>query len=124
MALRGGEEQLYDAIPVRIRMALTYYSSPSGISGISFRLHRTSLYNSIFHYDNDMLINQHIFGAYGYIAPLLHLRRIEGGDFFDTYVRSFERVWDISQPVEESNFWKQRVALLSGDARDPASSPP
>ncbi|MFF5206490.1 hypothetical protein [Streptosporangium sp. NPDC000396] len=51
-----------------------------------------------------MLINQHIFGAYGYIAPLLHLRRIDGGDFFDTYVRSFERVWDISYPIEESNF--------------------
>ncbi|WP_371780285.1 helix-turn-helix domain-containing protein [Streptosporangium subroseum] len=122
MALRGVEEQLYDAIPARIRMALTYYSPLVGLPGIHFRLHRTSLYNSIFRYDNEMLINQHIFGSYGYIAPLLHLRRVEGSDFFDTYIRSFERVWNVSQPVEESNFWKQRVALLSGDVRDSASS--
>lgn len=32
-----------------------------------------------------MLVNQHIYGAYGYIAPILHLQRKPGQDMFDTY---------------------------------------
>ncbi|WP_206061247.1 helix-turn-helix domain-containing protein [Nonomuraea basaltis] len=110
MALRGVEERLYDAIPGRIRMALTYYAPLVGIAGVAFRLHRTSLYNSIFRYDDQMLVNQHIYGTYGYLAPTLHLRRLEGADFFDTYVHSFERVWEASYPIEDSNFWQQRQA--------------
>ncbi|GAA3254455.1 XRE family transcriptional regulator [Nonomuraea helvata] len=108
MALRGVEERLYDAIPARIRMALTYYAPLVGIDGVAFRLHRASLYNSIFRYDDHMLVNQHIYGTYGYLAPILHLRRLEGADFFDTYVRSFERVWESSCPIEDSDFWQQR----------------
>ncbi len=75
-------------------MALAYYRPLLDVDGVEFRLHATSLYNSIFRYDNDMLVNQHIYGTYGYIAPILHLRKKPGGDLFDTYMRSFDRVWD------------------------------
>jgi hypothetical protein len=27
-------------------------------------------------------------------APVLHLRRVAGGDMVTTYIQSFERVWD------------------------------
>ena len=37
----------------------------------------------------------------------------EGGDFFDMYVKSFERVWEVSSPIEESGFWKQRTAAIN-----------
>jgi phosphatidylserine/phosphatidylglycerophosphate/cardiolipin synthase-like enzyme len=97
MALRGHEERLYDAIPGRIRMALAYYRRLVGADGVEFRLHSTALYNSIFRYDHQMLVNQHIYGTYGYMAPILHLRRTDGG-LFDMYQRSFELVWN-----EESN---------------------
>jgi hypothetical protein len=40
-----------------------------------------------------MLVNQHIYGTYGYIAPILHLRKVAGGDLFETYMKSFELVW-------------------------------
>jgi hypothetical protein len=85
MELRGREERLFDAIPGRIRMALAYYRE--------FRLHGTSLYNSIFRYDDQMLVNQHVYGTYGYLAPILHLRKVPSGDLFETYMRSFELVW-------------------------------
>ncbi|WP_067697963.1 helix-turn-helix domain-containing protein [Nocardia jejuensis] len=111
---RGVEERLFEAIPSRVRMALSYYAPLVGVSGIDFRLQSETLYNSIFVYDDDMLVNQHVYGMYGYMAPVLHLRRMEGGDFFDMYTRSFERVWEISSKIEESNFWKQRSATLSG----------
>jgi transcriptional regulator with XRE-family HTH domain len=112
-AKRGVEEQLFDAIPARVRMALSYYAPLVGVPGVEFRLQRETLYNSIFAYDDEMLVNQHVYGMYGYMAPILHLRRIQGGDFFDMYVRSFERVWDVSFPVEESNFWRQRTAAIN-----------
>ncbi|SDG84163.1 hypothetical protein SAMN05421505_108216 [Sinosporangium album] len=124
MALRGVEERLYDAIPGRIRMALAYYSPLIDVPGIEFRLHRTSLYNSIFRYDDEMLVNQHIYGTYGYIAPILHLRRIDGGDFFDTYQRSFERVWESAYPIQESNFHRQRQIRLADCAASATPQPP
>jgi phosphatidylserine/phosphatidylglycerophosphate/cardiolipin synthase-like enzyme len=110
---RGVEERLFDAIPARVRMALSYYAPLAGVPGVEFRLQSENLYNSIFVYDDEMLINQHVYGMYGYMAPILHLRRMEGGDFFDMYVRSFERVWEVSSPVEESNFWRQRAAAIN-----------
>ncbi len=75
MELRGKEERLFEAIPSRIRMTLAYYRPLVDVEGIEFRLHGTSLYNSIFRYDDQMLVNQHIYGTYGYIAPILHLRK-------------------------------------------------
>lgn len=93
MELRGREERLFEAIPGRIRMALAYYRPLVGVEGIEFRLHGTSLYNSIFRYDDQMLVNQHIYGTYGYMAPILHLRKVAGADLFDTYMKSFELIW-------------------------------
>nr|WP_237418083.1 helix-turn-helix domain-containing protein [Actinomadura rayongensis] len=121
MELRGVEERLYEAIPARIRMALAYYSPLVGVPGITFLLHRTSLYNSIFRYDDQMLINQHAYGTYGYLAPILHLRRMPGGTFFETYINSFERVWETARPIEESTFWQQRTGAAIS-AQRPAGS--
>lgn len=120
---RGVEERLFDAIPARVRMALSYYAPLACVPGVGFRLQQETLYNSIFVYDDDMLINQHVYGMYGYLAPILHLRRMEGGDFFDMYVKSFERVWEVSFPVEESNFWRQREAAINSAGRPARVSP-
>jgi transcriptional regulator with XRE-family HTH domain len=100
VALRGAEEQLFQAIAGRVRMALAYYRPLLGAPGVEFHLHRTTLYNSIFRFDDEMLVNQHVYGAYGYVAPILHLRRVPGGDLFETYARSFERIWRMSCPFE------------------------
>ncbi len=96
VALRGDEERLYDGLVGRVRMAISYYRPLLGVPNIEFRLHRTTLYNSIFIYDDQMLINQHAYGVYGYMAPILHLRKTEGGDLFGMYCESFERVWEQS----------------------------
>jgi DNA-binding XRE family transcriptional regulator len=100
IAHRGVEEQLYDGLVGRVRMAIAYYRPLLGVPNIDFRLHRTTLYNSVFMYDDEMLLNQHAFGVYGYRAPILHLRRCEGGDLFDMYAESFERVWESAYPYE------------------------
>lgn len=94
--LRAEEERLHEGLIGRVHMALSYYRPLLGAEGVTFHLHSTALYNSIFRYDDQMLINQHIYGTYGYIAPILHLQKVEGSDLFETYMRSFEMVWNQS----------------------------
>jgi hypothetical protein len=109
--LRGREERLFDGIPGRIKMAWAYYRPLIGVDGVEFRMHETSLYNSIFRYDNQMLINQHIYGTYGYIAPILHLRKVSGADLFETYLKSFDLIWN-----EESSDIKTNNSSAGGRA--------
>lgn len=98
VALRGQEEGMPEGIPGRVRIALAYYRPITEAPGVTFHLHRTRLYNSIYRFDDQMMINQHAFGTYGYMAPILHLRKIEGADLFTMYERSFEQAWDQSYP--------------------------
>jgi hypothetical protein len=34
--------------------------------------------------------------TYGYVVPILHLRRVDGGDLFEMYAKSFSRIWAAS----------------------------
>ncbi len=97
-ALRGEEEQI--PVQERIRMAMAYYRPLIGAPGVEFHIHDTTLYNSIYRFDDQMMINQHIYGTYGYLAPILHLRKVDTGDLFATYERSFGLVWEKSRPYE------------------------
>ena len=98
VALRGREEGMPEGIPGRVRMALAYYRPIVSAPGVTFHLHRTTLYNSIYRFDDQMMINQHAYGTYGYMAPILHLRKMDGADLFTMYERSFERAWAESYP--------------------------
>ncbi len=95
---RAEEEDI--PVPDRIRMALAYYRSLVGAPGVEFHLHDTTLYNSIYRFDDQMMINQHIYGTYGYMAPILHLRKVETSDLFATYEKSFDLVWENSERYE------------------------
>lgn len=97
--LRDREERMSGGIPGRIRMALAYYRPLINVPGIEFRLHRTTLYNSIYRFDDQMFINQHIYGTYGYLAPVLHLQESDGGDLFSTYARSADLIWGEAYPL-------------------------
>jgi hypothetical protein len=100
VALRGEEEQLGDGtLAARIRNALAFYRPLQGIEGIEMRFHRTTLYNSIFRFDDEMIINTHVYGFQGAHAPSLHLRRLSAGNLFETYSESFESVWNLSKPA-------------------------
>lgn len=64
------------------------------------RTHGTTLYNSIYRADDQMLVIAHVWGVNAYGAPVWHLRRTIDGGPFDTYTESFNAVWDASRPVE------------------------
>ncbi|MEV0456454.1 XRE family transcriptional regulator [Catellatospora methionotrophica] len=98
VAQRGAEEGLGEALAGRVRMAVAYYRPLLDVVAVDFRLHRTTLYNSVFVYDDEMLVNQHAYGVYGYLAPVLHLRRHGEDGLFGMYAGSFERVWERAYP--------------------------
>ena len=81
------------SIPAKIRNALAYFKPLDGADGVEIRCHSTTLYNSIFRFDDEMIVNPHVYGFGAPHAPALHLRRLSGGDLFEMYAQSFEQVW-------------------------------
>ena len=96
VAERGDEEGIGDAMAGKIRNTLKFYEELRAEENISIRLHGTTLYNSIYRFDDEMLVNTHLYGVPAAHAPALHLRRLSGGHLFDNYSGSFQRVWSRS----------------------------
>ncbi|WP_030458343.1 helix-turn-helix transcriptional regulator [Kitasatospora sp. NRRL B-11411] len=99
---RGEEEKFGHGIESRCRLALMHYRPLLGTSGIEIRTHGTTLYNSLYRADDQVLVNAHVWGANAFAAPVWHLRRTGAGKLFDTYAASFDAVWNAALPVEES----------------------
>jgi transcriptional regulator with XRE-family HTH domain len=90
---RGMEEGIGDNILGRMELALRHLHGVFDVPGIQVRAHDTTLYNSIFRFDDEMLVGMHAYGATDVQSPVLHLKRTEGGRLFDYYLASFELVW-------------------------------
>lgn len=97
---RGEEERVGAGMAARIRYALSWYQPILDCPNLEVGFHSTVLYNSILRFDDQMLINPHIYGMPAFRAPVLHLRRIQGGPLFETYSECFERVWSECRPLE------------------------
>jgi hypothetical protein len=108
---RGEEERIGDGLAARVRLGLLYLRDAIGAPGVELRFHATTLYNSIYRFDDDMLVNAHVYGAPAAHSPVLHLRRLPGGQLFDHYQASFERVW------EQASTDNVPVALAQGGRR-------
>jgi transcriptional regulator with XRE-family HTH domain len=100
--IRDREEGLRGTLAHKIRASLTYYRSLVGVPGCEVRLHGTTVYASLFRYDDTMLANPHMWGSPASANPLVHLRRIEGSTWFDGYRRSFDAVWETALPWDPS----------------------
>lgn len=93
VADRGTAEEIGEAMAAKVRNALVLYRPVARLDGVQIRLHRTVLYNSIYRVDDQLLVNQHIYGIPAAHAPVCHLRRSVGGEMFQSYLDSFERIW-------------------------------
>jgi transcriptional regulator with XRE-family HTH domain len=96
---RGREERFGHGIESRCEIALMHYRPLIGHPRVSIHLHDSTLYNSIFRFDDEALINAHVWGANAFAAPVLHVRRLANGHLFNTYMQSFEAVWKESRPA-------------------------
>jgi hypothetical protein len=98
VAIRDREEGIAGTLAAKIRSALTYYRGIAASGDIEVRLHSCTLYASMFRYDDEILVNPHAFGEAGSANPVLHLRRLDGGQVAAHYMDSYERVWDTAKP--------------------------
>ena len=68
------------------------------VDGCQMRLHSTTLYASLFRYDDQIMANPHAYGEPASANPVLHLRRLDGGQVTGHYTACFERVWETAKP--------------------------
>jgi transcriptional regulator with XRE-family HTH domain len=100
VAQRGTDEGIGDSITAKVRNAIVLYQPIRNLDGVEIRLHSTTLYNSIYRGDDQLLVNPHVYGSNAAGAPMFHLRRVAGGDMVAMYVDSFERVWSQARPLD------------------------
>jgi len=79
--LRAKEEGTAGGLEGRIQLHRRYLRGVLGLPGVEVRTHGTTLYNSLFRFDQDLLVNGHAYGAVAGQSPVLHLRRVPGGLF-------------------------------------------
>ena len=98
IARRGSEEGIGDGLAARVRLMLTYLGAQAAVPGVEVRLHDATVYCSTYRFDDDLLVNTHVYGEPAGQSPVLHLRRVEGGRLVDHHQRGFDRIWESARP--------------------------
>lgn len=88
-----------NTISAKIDHAVAQFKPLVGTAGIEMRTHGTVLYNSIYRFDDEMIVNPHVFGRVASHSPAMHLRRLSAGELFTTYADSFDAVWDSAESL-------------------------
>jgi len=92
--LRGIEEGIGTGMSARCRIAI---ATATSIAGVETRLTATTLYGSVYRFDNDLLWNPHSFGTPAADGPVLWLRSQGEQGMAATVLRSQDRVWESAQ---------------------------
>ena len=98
VAQRDAEEGLHGTLGAKIRACMSYFVKLIDTPNFEMRLHNSTLYASIFRYDDHALINPHIWGRPASGNPLLHVRQVGDENMFDKYTEGFENVWKEAVP--------------------------
>jgi hypothetical protein len=96
--IRDREEGLGGTLAPKIRSSLTYYRALADLDGCEVRLHATTLYASLFRYDDEILVNPHAYGEPASANATFHFRRLDGATAANHYMASFDRVWAEAVP--------------------------
>ncbi len=99
VAERDQLEQLGGTLPGRIRLSLMWLRELADTSNATVGLHSVHLYNSLFRFDDQMIVTPHLFRAHGYQHPALHLRRLSPHGIFESFAEQFQQVWDTAHVV-------------------------
>lgn len=92
-AQRGSQQVIDATAALGIRQALSLYQPIVDAPNTEIRLHRVILYNSLYRADDEMFVNQHMYGIAAVNSPVLHLRSDGMGEMCNGYLRSFESIW-------------------------------
>ncbi|GAB7003388.1 hypothetical protein JCM18899A_08590 [Nocardioides sp. AN3] len=98
VALRGKEEGIGELMAGRCALNWAYGKPFLETPGIEAREHRSTLYASLYRFDDTLLANTHVLGAAASHSPVRHFRKVVGGRLFDHYLGGFERPWESAKP--------------------------
>jgi transcriptional regulator with XRE-family HTH domain len=93
------EEEGRVGVDGRVRLVLGYVAPVIADPRIEVRLHDTTLYASTYRFDDDLLVNQHVWGTPAGSNPLMHLRGPDTTGLIAAYQQGFERVWANAIPL-------------------------
>jgi hypothetical protein len=96
--IRALDEGTPGGLEGRIQLMRRYLTDVSGLDGVEVRTHGTVVYNSIYRFDDELLVNGHAPGALAGQSPVMHLKRLPNGQMWQHYMRSFERTWSEATP--------------------------
>ena len=100
VARRGQEEGIGAAMAAKVRNALTLYRATlADVDAVEIRLHQTVLYNSIYRADDQLFVNQHVYGVPASHAPVFCFRASKNGDMITAHLDGFERVWTYAKQI-------------------------
>jgi hypothetical protein len=111
VAYRDREEATPLNLGVRVQTTLAALAPLFGTPGFELRYQDIPLYNSIFRFDDEMLVTPHLFATPGSQAPMLHLRRLGPGGLFDRFASHFDAVWEACAPHTVSSGDSQSTSL-------------
>lgn len=100
---RDEEEQEAITLVARIQTSLKAFTPLLDCDGADLRFQDVPLYNSVFRFDDEMLVTPMLYATPGHSAPLLHLRRIGPSGLFSRFAAHFEGVWADSRPIREDH---------------------
>lgn len=105
VAERDALEQMQGTLPGRIRNALSMLGPLSETPGCDIGLHTSHLYNSVFRFDDQMIVTPYLIRARGYQHPALYLRKLSPHGIFSSFEDQVEQIWETatSYPKEVVN---------------------
>jgi hypothetical protein len=98
VAERDTLEQMGGTLPGRIRNALNFLDPLIDTPGAEIGLHTVHLYNSVFRFDQQMIVTPYLFRARGYQHTALHLRELSPHGIFASFADQFEQIWQTVTP--------------------------
>ena len=96
---RGGEEGIGANLAARCRLATGYARVIADADPGALRWSTATLYASILRFDEEVLVNMHLWGNAACSSPVLCFRHQRDSGVAANVIRSFERVWQDAQPA-------------------------
>jgi transcriptional regulator with XRE-family HTH domain len=97
--LRGQEEGVGNALAGRCRLAVAYARGIQHVEPGAVRLSGATLYASVCRFDDEVLLNTHLWGNAAGDSPVFHFRKQRNDGIAASAISSFERVWSAAQPL-------------------------
>jgi predicted DNA-binding transcriptional regulator AlpA len=114
LAHRDREENTPLTLGVRVQTTLAAWAPLLEVPGFELRYQDIPLYNSVFRFDDEMLVTPHLYATPGAQAPMLRLRRLGPGGLFSRFASHLEGVWSASGPPGPRATWDSRPILDIG----------